>query len=111
MIAYHSTLSSILSRAVKWDYIRTDPAGAAEKPNLGHKEAACLEEDDARQLLKLLQNEPIRWRTLVTFDLLSRLRRGELLGLRWQDVVLDAHTITGGRPPTTSPGRASMSAS
>lgn len=94
VISYHRTLSSILSRAVRWGYIPSNPADVAEKPRLGHKEASYLEETDARRLLELLQAEPIRWRAVITFDLLSGLRRAELLGLRWQDVDLDAHTIT-----------------
>lgn len=93
VISYHRTLSSILSRAVKWGYIQINPADAAEKPSLVGHEAAYLEEADARRLLELLQAEPIRWRALITFDLMSGLRRGELLGLRWQDVDLDEHTV------------------
>ena len=42
----------------------------------------------------MLHAEHIRWRALITFDLMSGLRRRELLGLRWQDVDLSAHTIT-----------------
>lgn len=94
VISYHRTLSSILSRAVKWGYIQTNPADAAEKPNLGRREAAYLEETEARKLLELLQEEPIQWRAIITFDLLSGLRRAELLGLRWTDVDLDGRTIT-----------------
>ena len=94
VISYHRTLSSVLSKAVKWGYISSNPADLAEKPRLGDHEAAYLEEDDARRLLVLLQKEPIRWRALLTFDLLSGLRRQEVLGLRWSDVDLDAHTIT-----------------
>ena len=105
VISYHRTLSSVLARAVKWGYIQVNPADAAEKPSLGRRGAAYLEEDDARRLLKLLQNEPIRWRALVTFDLLSGLRRGELLGLRWQDVDFDAHTITIRQTSNYLPGK------
>ena len=94
VLSYHRTLSSILTRAVKWKYLQTNPADNAEKPALGRREAAYLEEADARRLLELLQAEPIRWRAIITFDLLSGLRRAELLGLRWKDVDLDAHTIT-----------------
>lgn len=94
VLSYHRTLSSILTRAVKWKYLQTNPADNAEKPALGRREAAYLEEADARRLLELLQAEPIRWRAVITFDLLSGLRRAELLGLRWKDVDLDAHTIT-----------------
>ena len=105
VISYHRTLSSILSRAVKWGYIQINPADAAEKPSLGGREAAYLEEADARRLLELLQDEPIRWRALITFDLMSGLRRGELLGLRWQDVDLDAHTITIRQTSNYLPGK------
>ena len=94
VISYHRTLSSILTRAVKWGYLQSNPADASERPGLGRHEAAYLEEADARRLLELLQAEPIRWRAVITFDLLSGLRRAELLGLRWQDVDLDERTIT-----------------
>ena len=53
-----------------------------------------MDEADARKLLTLLQNEPIRYRAPITFDLLSGLRRGELLGLRWTDIDFDSETIT-----------------
>ena len=105
VISYHRTLSSVLSRAVKWGYIQLNPADAAEKPSLSGREAAYLEEADARRLLERLQDEPIRWRALITFDLMSGLRRGELLGLRWQDVDLDAHTITIRQTSNYLPGK------
>lgn len=105
VISYHRTLSSVLSRAVKWGYIQINPADAAEKPSLGGREAAYLEEADARRLLELLQDEPIKWRAPITFDLLSGLRRAELLGLRWQDVDLDNHTITIRQTSNYLPGK------
>ena len=60
VISYHRTLSSILTRAVKWGYLQSNPADASERPGLGRHEAAYLEEADARRLLELLQAEPIR---------------------------------------------------
>lgn len=93
VLSYHRTLSSVLAHAVKWGYISTNPANTAERPALGRREARYLEERDAKHLLELLQSEHIRWRALISFDLLSGLRRGELLGLRWQDVDMDAHVI------------------
>ena len=94
VLSYHHTLSSVLSKAVKWGYLQFNPADAAERPSLGRREAPYLEEDEARQLLKLLQDEPIKWRAIITFDLLSGLRRGEILGLRWCDVDFADCTIT-----------------
>lgn len=91
---YHRVISSILSKAVKWGYIPYNPAANAELPKVDTKEAACLDENDARRLLELLQDEPIKYRAAITFDLLSGLRRGELLGLRWSDVNFDSETVT-----------------
>lgn len=86
VISYHRTLSAVLSKAKKWNYIDRNPAHGAELPSSGNKEAPYLEEDDARKLLELLQDEPIKWRTLIAFDLLSGLRRGEIAGLYWDDI-------------------------
>lgn len=86
---YHRTLSAVLFRAVKWGYIDRNPAERADLPSLAHRKAAYLDEPDARRLLELLQEEHIRWRAVITFDLLSGLRRAEFLGLLWCDVDLD----------------------
>jgi integrase len=91
---YHCVISSILSKAVKWGFIPYNPALNAELPKLDKKEAAYLDEADARRLLTLLHDEPIKYRVMVSFDLMSGLRRGELLGLRWRDVDFDSETIT-----------------
>ncbi|MDR1159035.1 MAG: site-specific integrase [Syntrophomonadaceae bacterium] len=90
---YHRLISSILGKAVKWGYIPFNPAAKATLPKLENKEAVYLDETDAKRLLELLRNEPIKWRTMVTFDLLSGLRRGELLGLRWVDIDFQTQTI------------------
>lgn len=103
--SYHHTLSSVLAKAVKWGYLQYNPANAAEKPKLGREEAPYLEESDARRLLELLQGEPIRWRAVITFDLLSGLRRGEVLGLRWCDVDFAAQTITVRQTSNYLPGK------
>lgn len=91
--SYHHTLSSVLSVAVEQGYIQTNPAANVKLPSAEQSEPAYLDEPEAKRLLELLEHEPIRWRAPITFDLLSGLRRGEILGLRWQDVDLDNHLI------------------
>lgn len=93
-VLYHRIVSSCLGKAVKWGYIPYNPAVNAELPKMPKQEAAYLDEAEARQLLVLLHQEPIKYRAMITFDLLSGLRRGELLGLRWQDVDFENQTIT-----------------
>ncbi|NLD87283.1 MAG: site-specific integrase, partial [Clostridiales bacterium] len=83
---YHRLISSCLGKAVKWKYMKENPAIQAELPRMRKAKAAYLDEPDARRLLELLHNEPIKYRAMVTLDLISGLRRGELLGLRWNDI-------------------------
>jgi len=92
--SYHRVVSTMLSKAVKWGFIPYNPALNAELPKAERKEAAHLDKEDARRLLTLLHEEPIKYRVMISFDLLSGLRRGELLGLRWRDVDFVAETIT-----------------
>lgn len=91
--SYHRTLSSILERAVRWRLISSNPAEGAELPSLAGRKARYLDEPDAKRMLQLLQEEPIKWRAAIMFDLLSGLRRAELLGLRWQDVDMENQVI------------------
>lgn len=102
---YHRILSAVLFRAVKWGYIPSNPASRADLPSLSNRKAKYLDEPDAHRLLELLHDEPIKWRTIITFDLLSGLRRGELAGLRWEDVDFDNHTIMISQTSNYVPGR------
>lgn len=90
---YHRCLSSVLSKAVKWGYIQSNPAKNADLPKLRKREASHLDEEDAKRLLILLQDEPIHYRAPIVFDLLSGLRRGELLGLRRCDIDFDNQLV------------------
>lgn len=89
----HRTLSAVLGRAVKWGYIRDNPTDRVELSSKKTREAAYLDEKDARRLLELLAQEHIKWRAPITFDLLSGLRRSELLGLRWCDVDTEKQMV------------------
>ena len=93
VLSYHRTLSAALSLAVEQGYISTNPAAKVKLPKDDSSEPAYLDEPDARRVLELLQDEPIRWRVLVAFDLLSGLRRAEILGLRWCDIDLDQRLV------------------
>ena len=52
-----------------------------------------MDENEARFFLNELKKKSIKWRTLFSCDLLSGLRRGELLGLQWPDIDFDQHLV------------------
>ena len=102
---YHRTLCAALYRAIKWGYLDANPAVRVDLPSMAGRRAPFLEEEDARKLLELLHKEPIKWRVLISFDLLSGLRRGELAGLRWDDVDEENQTITIRQTSNYIPGK------
>ena len=55
-------------------------------PKLERKEAAFLDDVQVRHVLELLENEPIKWKTIMYLLIYSGIRRGELLGLEWKDI-------------------------
>ena len=85
-------LSKIFNTAKLWGYVNANPAQGVQVPALvGTRERRTLTPQQVRALLAELE-EP--YRTMVLLAVLSALRRGELLGLRWRCVDFVEHLVT-----------------
>lgn len=85
---YHRLISSILTVAVQWQVIISNPCERVKPPRVEHKEAVALEPEQAAELIYCLQSEPIKYRTAVMMLLYTGFRRGKLCGLEWEDIDL-----------------------
>src|SRR5258707_12641504 len=84
-------LSSVLDAAVDYSYLNWNPARGVKFPLQGRrKEPRIL---NAEALAKLLVQLREPYRSMVTLTVLTGLRVGELLALRWKMVDLTARTI------------------
>lgn len=95
ILHHHRLISSILAQATR---DRIVPFNVADKnymkaPKLEHKESVFLDDEQARHVLELLENEPIKWKTVMYLLIFSGIRRGELLGLEWKDIDFDNKVI------------------
>ena len=85
----HSILSASLGYAVSWGWIERNPAEHAHPPKLQRRRARPPEAEQVARLLNLA------WQTSVEFGLFLWLatttgaRRGELAGLRWEDIKVE----------------------
>ena len=86
VLHHHRLISSILEKAVKWQVIFSNPCERVEVPKIERKEAKYLDEKQAAELLRCLENESLQYRTMITLLLYSGMRRGELCGLEWGDI-------------------------
>lgn len=91
---YHTLLSSMLSTAVQWQMIFSNPCERVAPPKKERHEEMYLDEVQALQLIKCLDREPLRYRTAIMLLLYSGMRRGELCGLTWHDTDLEHNLIS-----------------
>jgi integrase len=80
----------MLKHAVQWGYLDANPAQYAERPRGEDQEMQILTPPEIRRLLDAA-DEPTR--TLLLCAVLTGMRRGELLGLRWEDIDLEGHRV------------------
>jgi len=84
VLSLRNRLLKIFGTAERWGYLQSNPAKGAQVPALvDTRERLTLTPQQVRALLSELV-EP--YRTMVLLAVLSGLRRGELLGLRWKSV-------------------------
>ncbi|MCI8284812.1 MAG: tyrosine-type recombinase/integrase [Firmicutes bacterium] len=93
ILSHHRIISSIMSKAVKWQIIPSNPAERVEAPKVQKKEAVYLDEYQAVEMLEALENEPLQYKTAIYMLLYTGFRRGEMLGLKWDDINFDNNTI------------------
>jgi integrase len=86
ILAHHRLISSILETAVQWQAIFSNPADRLKAPKVKRTESSCLDDVQAIELIKLLDNESIQNKTMIISIIYTGLRRGELCGLKWSDV-------------------------
>lgn len=87
-----SVLSRALNRAIKWSLIRRNVAALVPSPKVETSQRTFLSTEDAKKLIQAVQGD--RLETLYTVALSIGLRRGEILGLRWHNINLEAGTLT-----------------
>lgn len=89
----HRTLSAALARAVRREEIPKNPAaGVGNLPSVPKDPPRALSSEQVRTLLDGVRGD--RYECLITIAVTLGLRRGELLALRWDDVDLDAATLS-----------------
>lgn len=92
-VAYiRAVLRIALNRAMKWGMVSRNVAALATAPKQVHHEVQPLTVAEVKTLIKAIQGD--RDEALFLMAAVCGLRKGELLGLRWQDVDMDGGTLT-----------------
>jgi integrase len=87
----HRLLHRVFELAVKWRLVPNNPVDAAESPRVEPAERPILDDEGVRKLLAAAEGT---WLYLpILLAIATGMRRGEVLGLRWQDVDLDGEVL------------------
>jgi integrase len=87
---HYAVLRRALNVAVRQHVIATNPALAVEAPERDDYTGSPLTEAEAKALMRATDRLAPLWRLAID----SGLRESELLGLAWEDIDLDAGTLT-----------------
>ena len=83
---YHRLISSILALADKEMIIPFNPAAKATPPKTKRPKVNYFEFEDIERIVKCLEKEPLKWKTLINLLIITGARRGEIMGLKWDAV-------------------------
>ena len=105
---YHRFLSSVFTKAVKWQLIDENPCRRTEAPKAAEIEVEALQEEDVARLLEALRDAPAQYSVITQLALLTGARRGEICALRWSDIDLEAGVISINRTVQNIAGRGTV---
>ncbi len=90
---YHHIISSILKDAVQWQIIENNPAEKVKPPKATKKRIEFYDDIQTAKMLALLDGVELKWKTIVYVALFTGMRKGEIMGLEWQDIDFEKGII------------------
>ena len=85
----HWIISAALAATVRWEWIRTNPTDTAKKPKQRAPQPEPPSAAEATRIIAAAWEQDDDWGTLIWLVMVTGMRRGEALALRWSDVDLD----------------------
>lgn len=93
MLHYFDLVNLMFKQAKKWQFVEYNPNEDATRPKLQKKKRNFYNIEQVQDLFSCLNNENIKYRTIIILTLVSGVRRSELCALRWNDIDFINQTI------------------
>ena len=99
-LGYHSmynlykVVNVMFNQAIRWEIMDKNPNLKANKHKREHKEKRFYDINQVKKLLDVLDNESVKYKTLIQLALDSGARRSEICALRWSDINMETHMMS-----------------
>lgn len=100
---HYNILALIFGYAEKQDIIEKNPMKKVDSPKVSKKTVDALTEEEAAKFFTALDRCSFEFRCILRLLITTGLRRGECLGLQWQDIDFQNATISVRRSATYTP--------
>ena len=94
VLEHHRLLHSMLQQAVFWQMIPYNPASRVRPPKAKKPNINFYDDAQTIALIKALEGEELKFRVIILLTIFTGLRRGEVLGLEWQDINFKNSSLT-----------------
>ena len=99
ILGVYVTLNQLFKMCYLDDTITKNPMDKVARPRARKTEQPKAEADaftaeDLKRILASLENEPLKWRTMIRLMLDTGIRRGEACGLKWENIDFETNTAT-----------------
>ena len=91
---YMGVICVILSTAVKWNIIKDNPALRVDYKKARKPKVKYYDDEQLATMLNALKDEPLMYKVMIYLAVDTGLRKGELVGLKWDDVDFEKSVIS-----------------
>ena len=90
---YHRLIHTVFDQAMKEGLVAVNVADRATPPKVEQRDVNYFQPEQVAAIREALEQEPIKWKTLVHLLLITGARRGEILGLKWDKVDFNSNQV------------------
>lgn len=98
-------LKTVINKNITWGYFKNvNPCNMISTPKYKPKEKSILNINDINKINMLITEEKTKYQCIFYFAVLLGLRRGEIVGIKWNDVDFKNKTVFINKSATLSHG-------